>query len=84
MPEYRLYTMCPFTGHIQRFDDFLAGDDSAATTRAQRHEGDDPLEVWCGHRKVTRIEAVDVATRMIERRRDRMLPGTAQKDTGTR
>ena len=54
---YRLYFMNPISGHIERFADFEAPDDSAALSLAREHIGDNPLELWCGSRKVHRIEA---------------------------
>ena len=56
MPYYRLYFMRPATSHIQRFADFHAPDDEVAILRARAHEGPQPLEHWCGQRKVKRLE----------------------------
>lgn len=54
---YRLYFMDPHSGHIQRFADFEAPDDDSAAELAREHEGERPLELWCGKNKVMRIEA---------------------------
>lgn len=57
MSYYRLYFMNPRDGHILRFAEFSAPDDAAAFVLAREHEGENPLELWSGARKVSRIEA---------------------------
>lgn len=59
MGYYRLYFMNRSSGHIERFEEFDAADDSSAESIADRHVGSQPLELWSGHRKVRRFEAVD-------------------------
>ena len=58
MSYYRLYFLHRFSGHIVRFAEFEAPDDGAALALAAEHEGDQPLELWCEHRKVKRFEEV--------------------------
>lgn len=57
MQYYRLYFMHPYTGHIERFAEFEAPDDAQALSLAREHIGDHPLELWCGRRKVHRIQS---------------------------
>lgn len=56
MPYYRLYFMRPATSHIERFADFHAPNDEVAILLARDHEGPQPLELWCGQRKVKRLD----------------------------
>lgn len=56
MSCYRLYFLHCFSGHIVRFAEFEAADDDVALALATEHEGDQPLELWCQHRKVRRFE----------------------------
>ena len=58
MNYYRLYFMHPMSGHIERFAEYEAPDDAAALDLAVEHAGEHPLELWSGHRKVKRIEAL--------------------------
>jgi hypothetical protein len=58
MGYYRLYFMNRSNGHIERFEEFDASDDSSSMAIADRHVGGQPLELWSGHRKVRRFEAV--------------------------
>ena len=62
--SYRLYFMNPASGHILRFAEFEAPGDEAAIERAARSEGKDPLELWCRHRKVARLEGKDRAVEL--------------------
>ncbi len=57
MAYYRLYFMNRFSGHIERFEELDASSDEAARDLAAGRVGDEPLELWCGHRKVQRFEA---------------------------
>ncbi len=62
MPAYRLYRMNPHSGHIEGVEDFHSGDDVEAVLLVQRRQRDVPMELWCGARKVIRIDALpDVA-----------------------
>lgn len=56
MLYFRLYFMSLRSGHIERFAEFEAPDDVAAIALASEHEGEQPLELWCGHRKVKRFD----------------------------
>ena len=58
MAYYRLYFMDPRSGHIAAFEAIEAPDDEAALLAAEKHRGWQPLELWCGGRKVQRLEAV--------------------------
>lgn len=60
MVYYRLYFMNRNNGHILRFAEFEAPDDDAAIALATEHEGNMPLELWCRHRKVARLEAIEI------------------------
>lgn len=64
MSNYRLYFMSPQSGHILRFAEYEAPDDRSAEALAREHEGERVLELWCGHRKVARIEAADPARQL--------------------
>ena len=55
---YRLYFMNPRNGHIERFESIAAEGDAAAMMAADAHQGRQPMELWCGGRKVARFEAV--------------------------
>ena len=57
MAHYRLYFMHAISGHIERFEEFDAVDDSVAIEQADRHSEAAPIEVWSGARKVYRREA---------------------------
>jgi hypothetical protein len=56
MLYYRLYFMDRASGHILRFAEFEAPADEAAIGLAMEHEGPNPLELWCLHRKVRHFE----------------------------
>ncbi|MBC9033691.1 hypothetical protein IAG41_14945 [Sphingomonas sp. JC676] len=56
MLYYRLYFMDPQTDHIDRFAEINAPDDQHALAHAKAHEGWQPLELWCGSRKIMRLE----------------------------
>ena len=58
MAYYRLYFMNPRSGHIDRFESIEAEGDAAAVAAADAHQGRQPMELWCGGRKVARFEAV--------------------------
>ncbi len=58
MPAYRLYRMNPHSGHIEGVEDFHSGDDVEAVLLVQRRQRDVPMELWCGARKVIRIDGL--------------------------
>jgi hypothetical protein len=58
---YRLYFMHPLTGHIERVHEVEAASDDEAIRLIEAEAGREPLELWCGPRKVHRIEAVHPA-----------------------
>ena len=62
MAYYRLYFMDPRSGHIAAFEEIEAESDDDAVAAAERYRGRQPLELWCGGRKVHRIEADLFAT----------------------
>ena len=57
MPDYRLYRMNPHTGHIDGVEEFHSGDDVEAILLVQNRPRATPVELWCGGRKVTRLDA---------------------------
>jgi hypothetical protein len=61
MAYYRLYFMHPLTGHIERVNELEAATDEEAIRLIQARQGREPLELWCGTRKVHRIEAIQPA-----------------------
>jgi len=58
MAYYRLYFMDPRSGHISAFEAIEAEDDEAALAACEKHQGWQPLELWCQGRKVQRLDAV--------------------------
>lgn len=69
MAYYRLYFMDAFHGHIERFEDFDAGDDVEAISLARPKQGTLALELWCSERKVARFEAADLGSQLLAERR---------------
>lgn len=57
VPNYRLYLMNAHSGHIEGVEDFHSGDDVEAILLVQGRRRDLPAELWCGARKVIRIDA---------------------------
>jgi hypothetical protein len=57
MTYYRLYFMSARTGHIEHFREFEVAGDEDAIRVASEHAGAQPIELWCGRRKVARTEA---------------------------
>lgn len=64
---YRLYFFDFQTLHIDRFAQFEAPDDRGALALATEHEGANPLELWCGHRRIARIEPNDGLAQILSR-----------------
>ena len=71
MSYYRLYFMETFSGHIQRFEEFDAANDAAAVLLAEGRQGALSLELWCSHRKVARLEALDLTSQLLAQRAER-------------
>jgi hypothetical protein len=57
MPHYRLYFLNPHTGHIDGAEDFRSVDDAEAIRLIRRRRETVPTELWCGGRKVSRVDA---------------------------
>lgn len=57
MPDYRLYRMNPHSGHIEGVEEFHSGDDVEAILLVQNRRRNGPAELWCGARKVLRLDA---------------------------
>ena len=57
MAYYRLYFMDPRSGHIAAFEEIEADCDEQAIAETEKYRGWQPLELWCGGKKVHRIEA---------------------------
>ena len=57
MGYYRLYLLDGATGRFVGFEEIEAADDVEAVRAAERHEGPQPLELWCGKRKVKSFPA---------------------------
>jgi len=54
---YRLYVLDGPDGRFVGFEEIEAVDDVEAVRIAGRHEGAQPLELWCGKRKVRSFPA---------------------------
>ena len=54
---YRLYLLDGSGGRFVGFEEIEAADDAEAVRAAARHEGPQPLELWCGKRKVKSFAA---------------------------
>ncbi len=53
MPDYRLYVVDRRRGHICRAAEIIeAADDAAAIADVRRRGRSDPMELWCGRRRV--------------------------------
>jgi hypothetical protein len=57
MPEYRLYRLHPYSGHITSSEHMHESDDVAAVHAIQQRRFAVPVELWTGGRKVTRLDA---------------------------
>ena len=64
MVYYRLYLLSASDGRFVGFEEIEAPDDVEAVRVAQRHAGPQPLELWCGKRKVKSFPAVDDSAAM--------------------
>lgn len=52
MAYYRLYRLAEPGGKFVGFEEIEAADDADATRQAEAYAGPQPLELWCGKRKV--------------------------------
>ncbi len=59
MVYYRLYLLSEPEGRFVGFEEIEAPDDVEAVRIAKRHEGRQPLELWCGKRRVKAFPAGD-------------------------
>ena len=81
MSYYRLYFMSTYSGHIERFEEFVAASDAQAVSLAQSRQGPLALELWCSHRKVEQFPALDLASQLLSQRerlqavKDQLEPG---------
>lgn len=57
MAYYRLYLLGNPDGRFVGFEEIEAADDVEAIRQAERHLGPQPLELWCGKRKVKSFPA---------------------------
>jgi hypothetical protein len=57
MPYYRLYLLDRYSGHIEGVEDITSADDVGAIGQATERQRGVPTELWCGGRKVCRIDA---------------------------
>ena len=57
MPGYRLYLLDRFSGHIDGVEEIRSADDVGAIAQVTEKERGVPVELWCGSRKVCRIDA---------------------------
>lgn len=57
MPDYRLYLLNPFSGHIDAVEELSASDDIEAICLAQNGGRKVPVELWRGGVKVVHIDA---------------------------
>ena len=56
---YRLYILSRPEGRFVGFEEIEAADDIEAARLAEAHLGKQPLELWCGKRKVKSFPASD-------------------------
>ena len=59
---YRLYLLSGPSGRFVGFEEINASDDLEAVRIAQNFAGPQPLELWCGKRKVKSFPAADPAS----------------------
>jgi hypothetical protein len=62
MAYYRLYLLSAPDGHFIGFEELEAADDVEAIRLAERHLGPQPLELWCGKRKIRTFAAQETGT----------------------
>jgi len=59
MPYYRLYTLSPANGHIDRVEEFEAADDVAAVALVRERDHKVAVELWQESRKILHLAAPD-------------------------
>ena len=59
---YRLYLLNGSEGRFVGIEEIEAADDVEAVRLAQKHVGANPLELWCGNRRVKSIAAAPAPT----------------------
>ena len=60
MAYYRLYMLGTAEGRFVGFEEIDATDDVDAVRHAERYIGANPLELWCGKRKVKSFPAEEL------------------------
>ncbi len=58
MAYYRLYRLSVPAGKFVGFEEIEAADDAEAVRQAEAYLGRQPLELWCGKRKVKSFAAI--------------------------
>lgn len=57
MPDYRLYRLDRFTGHIVGVEEFHAGSDVDAVHTIENRPRTEAMELWQERRKIRRFDA---------------------------
>ena len=60
MPDYRLYVMDRFSGHIDHAREFEAADDLSAISRSVDWHDGRPMELWRGAANIKRWKATAI------------------------
>jgi len=63
MAYYRLYQLHGARNEVGSFEEFDADDDAEAIARGETYRRLNPMELWSGHRKVRRWDAIGSATK---------------------
>jgi len=64
MIYYRLYQLCGPRNKVESFREFEADGDSIAIALVETWRGLNPMELWSGHRKIRRWEAIESGSRV--------------------
>ena len=75
MPNYRLYLLDSFSGHIDSVEDVHSADDLGAIALVTERVRDVPAELWCEGRKVCRFDALPMVSKYA-------VPGAAREAPG--
>ncbi len=67
MPDYRLYFLDRHSGRIRSAENLQAADDAGAIHRIRLRGSAEPMELWCGARKVARFDGVPEAAALASR-----------------